>query len=162
MTVTGGRLWCSSLPRLRRECITLGFVKSTFQPCFTTHLYAREAIMHNAMLQGHGLTCYCVFFRAIAELKARGYVKGGQQVAIVQSGRQPIWRSASTHAIQVRYMACRHCFIAKCCCALQNLCNLQDGMPLQLTQPGVTDLNFNHALQVRQVAADPKASSEDD
>jgi pyruvate kinase len=29
-------------------------------------------------------------------------VRGGQQVAIVQSGRQPIWRSASTHAIQVR------------------------------------------------------------
>ena len=35
-------------------------------------------------------------------LKQRGYVRGGQQVAIVQSGRQPIWRSASTHAIQVR------------------------------------------------------------
>ena len=39
---------------------------------------------------------------AIQELKQRGYVRGGQQVAIVQSGRQPIWRSASTHAIQVR------------------------------------------------------------
>ena len=39
--------------------------------------------------------------RAIGELKRRGYVKGDQQVAIVQSGRKPIWRSASTHAIQV-------------------------------------------------------------
>jgi hypothetical protein len=39
---------------------------------------------------------------AIDELKSRGHVRGGQQVAIVQSGRQPIWRSASTHAIQVR------------------------------------------------------------
>ena len=39
--------------------------------------------------------------RAIAFLKDRGYVQGGQQVAIVQSGRKPIWRSASTHAIQV-------------------------------------------------------------
>ena len=38
---------------------------------------------------------------AIAELKQRGYVSGGQQVAIVQSGKQPIWRAASTHAIQV-------------------------------------------------------------
>lgn len=39
--------------------------------------------------------------RAISELKARGFVKGGQQIAIVQSGRLPIWRSSSTHAIQV-------------------------------------------------------------
>jgi pyruvate kinase len=42
------------------------------------------------------------FDRAILELKNRGLVKGQQQVAIVQSGRQPIWRAASTHAIQVR------------------------------------------------------------
>lgn len=47
--------------------------------------------------------------RAIEELKARGYVKGGQQVAIVQSGRQPIWRSASTHAIQVSIIVCKPC-----------------------------------------------------
>ena len=40
--------------------------------------------------------------RAIEELKRRGFVEGGQQVAIVQSGRQPIWRSASTHVISVR------------------------------------------------------------
>lgn len=40
--------------------------------------------------------------RAIKYLKERNFVKGGQQVAIVQSGREPIWRSASTHAIQVR------------------------------------------------------------
>ena len=39
--------------------------------------------------------------RAIAILKERGYVTGGQQVAIVQSGRKPIWRQASTHHIQV-------------------------------------------------------------
>ena len=44
----------------------------------------------------------CDSDRAIQELKARGFLAGGQQVAIVQSGRQPIWRSASTHAIQVR------------------------------------------------------------
>jgi hypothetical protein len=44
--------------------------------------------------------------RAIQELKARGYLRGGQQVGIVQSGRQPIWRAASTHAIQVRARCC--------------------------------------------------------
>ena len=41
--------------------------------------------------------------RAIQELKARGFLMGGQQVGIVQSGRQPIWRAASTHAIQVSF-----------------------------------------------------------
>ena len=40
--------------------------------------------------------------RAIEELKRRGFLEGGQQVAIVQSGRQPIWRTASTHNISVR------------------------------------------------------------
>lgn len=40
--------------------------------------------------------------RAIQELKERRFVVGGQQVAIVQSGKTPIWRSASTHVIQVR------------------------------------------------------------
>lgn len=40
--------------------------------------------------------------RAIEELKKRKLLQGGQQVAIVQSGRQPIWRSASTHNISVR------------------------------------------------------------
>ncbi len=39
--------------------------------------------------------------RAVQELCDRGYLKGGQLVAIVQSGREPIWRAASTHAIQV-------------------------------------------------------------
>eukprot|EP00897_Mesotaenium_endlicherianum_P003459 jgi/Mesen1/3140/ME000184S02209 len=32
----------------------------------------------------------------------RGLVKNGEDVALVQSGRQPIWRSESTHHIQVR------------------------------------------------------------
>jgi hypothetical protein len=40
--------------------------------------------------------------RAIEELKRRKLLTGGEQVAIVQSGRQPIWRSASTHNISVR------------------------------------------------------------
>jgi hypothetical protein len=53
---------------------------------------------HQVNLKNKGL----VGGRAIQELKARGFLTGGQQVAIVQSGRQPIWRAASTHAIQVR------------------------------------------------------------
>jgi pyruvate kinase len=39
---------------------------------------------------------------AIAQLVARGYLSKTQVVALVQSGKRPIWRSASTHTIQVR------------------------------------------------------------
>ncbi|XP_051138074.1 plastidial pyruvate kinase 2 [Andrographis paniculata] len=42
------------------------------------------------------------FSNSLAFLKKHGMVKEGEQVALVQSGRQPIWRSQSTHSIQVR------------------------------------------------------------
>ncbi|KAJ4954259.1 hypothetical protein NE237_011042 [Protea cynaroides] len=42
------------------------------------------------------------FRSALSLLQERGMVKGGEEVALVQSGRQPIWRSQSTHNIQVR------------------------------------------------------------
>jgi hypothetical protein len=35
------------------------------------------------------------------ELVSRGYLGADQLVALVMSGRKPIWRSASTHSIQV-------------------------------------------------------------
>lgn len=41
------------------------------------------------------------FDAAMGELVARGYLTQGQIVALVQSGKRPIWRSASTHTIQV-------------------------------------------------------------
>lgn len=41
------------------------------------------------------------FDAAMGELVARGYLTQGQSVALVQSGKRPIWRSASTHTIQV-------------------------------------------------------------
>ncbi|KAL1357688.1 hypothetical protein HN51_009567 [Arachis hypogaea] len=42
------------------------------------------------------------FRRALDLLKNQGMVKEGEEVALVQSGRQPIWRSQTTHNIQVR------------------------------------------------------------
>ncbi|CAA2975874.1 plastidial pyruvate kinase 2 [Olea europaea subsp. europaea] len=42
------------------------------------------------------------FSKALALLQKNGMVKEGEHVALVQSGRQPIWRSQSTHNIQVR------------------------------------------------------------
>ncbi|KAJ0267229.1 Plastidial pyruvate kinase 2 [Hirschfeldia incana] len=42
------------------------------------------------------------FAKALATLLKQGMVKKGEEIAIVQSGSQPIWRSQSTHNIQVR------------------------------------------------------------
>ncbi|XP_057480392.1 plastidial pyruvate kinase 2-like [Actinidia eriantha] len=42
------------------------------------------------------------FANALALLQKQGMVKEGEHVALVQSGRQPIWRFQSTHNIQVR------------------------------------------------------------
>ncbi|RVW94522.1 Plastidial pyruvate kinase 2 [Vitis vinifera] len=42
------------------------------------------------------------FANALSLLQKQGMVKEGEEVALVQSGRQPIWRFQSTHNIQVR------------------------------------------------------------
>ncbi|XWS37922.1 hypothetical protein CRYUN_Cryun19dG0086700 [Craigia yunnanensis] len=42
------------------------------------------------------------FKNALALLQKQGMVKEGEEVALVQSGRQPIWRFQSTHNIHVR------------------------------------------------------------
>lgn len=42
------------------------------------------------------------FTSALSLLQKQGMVKEGEQVALVQSGTQPIWRLQSTHNIQVR------------------------------------------------------------
>ncbi|CAN6709450.1 unnamed protein product [Malus baccata var. baccata] len=42
------------------------------------------------------------FSNALTVLKEQGLVKAGEEVALVQGGRQPIWRLQSTHKIQVR------------------------------------------------------------
>ncbi|XVF50920.1 hypothetical protein PTKIN_Ptkin04bG0142400 [Pterospermum kingtungense] len=42
------------------------------------------------------------FKNALDLLQKQGMVKEGEEVALVQSGRQPIWRFQSTHNIQVR------------------------------------------------------------
>lgn len=42
-------------------------------------------------------------FRALDLLFEKGYVVKGQFVALVRSGRKPIWRSTSTHSIQVNF-----------------------------------------------------------
>lgn len=48
------------------------------------------------------------FDAAISMLCQRGFLWEGQLVAVVLSGSKPIWRSASTHTIQVRRVEERH------------------------------------------------------
>ncbi|ERN05031.1 hypothetical protein AMTRI_Chr01g131660 [Amborella trichopoda] len=45
------------------------------------------------------------FTNAISFLQKQGMVKEGEEIALVQSGRQPIWRIQSTHNIQIRKAA---------------------------------------------------------
>ena len=84
---------------------------SHYRPDFPIYVFTESAAVQRRLALYSGVTALLTKFgpaadetfdAAIAELKARGLVAGGQQVAIVQSGRQPIWRQASTHAIQVR------------------------------------------------------------
>ena len=84
---------------------------SHYRPDYPIYAFTESEAVQRRLALYNGVTALrmpfgpaadATFDAAIAELKARGYVRGGQQVAIVQSGRQPIWRQASTHAIQVR------------------------------------------------------------
>lgn len=84
---------------------------SHYRPDFPIYAFVEDEAVQRKLALYSGVTALRLDFApsaddtfdaAIAELKRRGLVEGGQQVAIVQSGRQPIWRSASTHAIQVR------------------------------------------------------------
>lgn len=87
---------------------------SHYRPDFPIYAFTENRDIQRRLALYHGITALYMNFsqdaeetfeKAIDELKSRGYVKGGQQVAIVQSGKQPIWRAASTHAIQVRQVA---------------------------------------------------------
>jgi hypothetical protein len=48
------------------------------------------------------LAHYCILIGDVGSIQKKGMVQDGEEVALVQSGRQPIWRSEYTHHIQVR------------------------------------------------------------
>ncbi|KAK9797746.1 hypothetical protein WJX73_005517 [Symbiochloris irregularis] len=84
---------------------------SHYRPDYNIYMFTDDPAVQRRMAMYHGVIPLSIKFgtsadetfdRAIVILKERDYVKGGQQVAIVQSGRKPIWRQASTHHIQVR------------------------------------------------------------
>lgn len=84
---------------------------SHYRPDYPIYTFTEDSQVQRRMALYHGVTALHIDFKAdadstfdaaIEQLKARGFLKGGQLVAIVQSGREPIWRAASTHAIQVK------------------------------------------------------------
>eukprot|EP00884_Botryococcus_braunii_P022374 jgi/Botrbrau1/8820/Bobra.0335s0010.1 len=84
---------------------------SHYRPDFSIFCFTESRAIQRRLALYYGIiplhmdfsdTANETFDRAIAILKERGYVRSKQQLAIVQSGRERIWRSASTHAIQVR------------------------------------------------------------
>ncbi|GAB4820909.1 hypothetical protein N2152v2_007955 [Parachlorella kessleri] len=84
---------------------------SHYRPDFPIFCFTESEEVQRRLALYHGVVALRTHFsdkaedtfeRAIQELKDRGLVRGGQLLAIVQSGRQPIWRSTSTHSIQVR------------------------------------------------------------
>jgi len=58
---------------------------------------------------------------AMAELVSKGLLAAREHVAVVQSGRRPIWRAPSTHVIQLRRVERRHARAARALRAARQL-----------------------------------------
>jgi len=84
---------------------------SHYRPMGTTFAFTNDRRVQQRLALYHGVRALYMdftedaeetFSKALNQLKDRGAVKEGEDVALVQSGRQPIWRTESTHHIQVR------------------------------------------------------------
>eukprot|EP00270_Netrium_digitus_P016495 TRINITY_DN592_c0_g1_i1.p1 TRINITY_DN592_c0_g1~~TRINITY_DN592_c0_g1_i1.p1 ORF type:complete len:634 (+),score=149.18 TRINITY_DN592_c0_g1_i1:27-1904(+) len=84
---------------------------SHYRPAGTTFAFTNDKRVQQRLALYHGVRALYMPFSSDAEdtynqaitlLLRGGMVKVGEQVALVQSGKQPIWRSESTHHIQVR------------------------------------------------------------
>lgn len=90
---------------------------SHYRPDCPIYAFTEDELVQRRLSLYHGVVALRLNFQdnadstfdsAIRELVVRGFVQEGQQVAVVLSGRKPIWRSASTHGIQVRAVERRH------------------------------------------------------
>lgn len=84
---------------------------SHYRPDWPIFCFTENELVQRRLALYHGVVALYMRFseqqevtfdRALNMLKERGHVRGGQMVALVQSGRRAIWRAASTHVIQVR------------------------------------------------------------
>ncbi|KAL3650530.1 hypothetical protein CASFOL_006933 [Castilleja foliolosa] len=89
----------------------MAILLSHFRPSGTIFAFTNEKRVQQRLALYQGVCPLHMEFSADAEetfaealglLHKQGMVKEGEPVALVQSGRQPIWRSQSTHNIQVR------------------------------------------------------------
>ncbi|KAH0978839.1 hypothetical protein GBA52_006016 [Prunus armeniaca] len=83
---------------------------SHYRPSGTVFAFTNDSLMTCSKRIQQRLALYqgvCPIYMeftddALTVLQKQGMVKEGEEVALVQSGRQPIWRIQSTHNIQVR------------------------------------------------------------
>ena len=78
--------------------------RPTFAVTNNATVLRRLALYHGVVpiAMEFGASAEETFARAMALLKARGLMKAGEEVVMLQSGKQPIWRSERTHIIQIR------------------------------------------------------------
>ncbi|XP_047057073.1 plastidial pyruvate kinase 2 [Lolium rigidum] len=89
----------------------MSILLSHYRPSGTIFAFTDQEIVRQRLALYQGVCPVHMEFSDCAEktfgdacsyLLKHGMVKEGEEVALVQSGRQPIWRSQSTHNIQVR------------------------------------------------------------
>ena len=78
--------------------------RPTFAVTNNDNVLRRLALYHGIVpiKMEFGTSAEETFARAMALIKARGLMRTGEEVVLLQSGKQPIWRSERTHIIQVR------------------------------------------------------------
>lgn len=90
---------------------SMAILLSHYRPSGTIFAFTNEKTVQQRLALYQGVTPIYMPFSDDAEktfadastfLKEQGMVKEGEQVALVQSGKQPIWRLQSTHNIQIR------------------------------------------------------------
>ncbi|MCO5592156.1 hypothetical protein L7F22_046152 [Adiantum nelumboides] len=89
----------------------MAMLLSHYRPVGTVFAFTNEKKVQQRLALYHGvrpvMISFCedaekTFTEALGLLQKRGLLKAGEEVALVQSGRTPIWRTESTHHIQVR------------------------------------------------------------
>ena len=78
--------------------------RPTFAITNNATVLRRLALYHGVVpiAMEFGASAEETFARAMALLKTRGLMQAGEEVVMLQSGKQPIWRSERTHVIQIR------------------------------------------------------------
>ncbi|WOL17089.1 plastidial pyruvate kinase 2 [Canna indica] len=89
----------------------MAILLSHYRPLGTVFAFTDDERVRQRLALYQGVRPICMkfsddaeetFAEALAYLQELGMVKEGEEIALLQSGRQPIWRSQSTHNIQVR------------------------------------------------------------